>query len=286
MKITVLDRISAPARPDGINEDACGAKSTRAWVIDGATGLGDRVYVPGAQSDAAWLAGFASARFAAANTTDIRDIVRRTSQDAATTFNAAASSADEVPAYALPSAAMILMVACRTKLHIAGLGDCRAWLRDDTGAVRTIGGLPKAEQRERDASRRARALADEQGHEGDLRHHPAVLDGLRRARADSNMSSSLVLGLDSSVAERMAVETLEISETCTILLTSDGFHALTTDYDSFSPIEMLEAAERDGLASLLEQVRTIEREVDPECRQFPRFKQSDDASALLIRIDP
>ncbi len=39
----------------------------------------------------------------------------------------------------------------------------------------------------------------------------------------------------------------------------------------------------DGLAGLLQELRHIEREVDPDGTRFPRFKRSDDATALLVK---
>jgi len=46
----------------------------------------------------------------------------------------------------------------------------------------------------------------------------------------------------------------------------------------------LVAAARDkGLKALAEELREIE-EGDPEGRQFPRFKKSDDATAILLKL--
>ena len=50
MNVTVLDSLTAPAGEGRTNEDAIGATSISAWVIDGATGLGDQTYVPDAAS--------------------------------------------------------------------------------------------------------------------------------------------------------------------------------------------------------------------------------------------
>jgi len=43
-------------------------------------------------------------------------------------------------------------------------------------------------------------------------------------------------------------------------------------------------AEGDGLAPLLREIRRVERDVDPNGLQFPRYKRSDDASAILVRV--
>ena len=46
---------------------------------------------------------------------------------------------------------------------------------------------------------------------------------------------------------------------------------------------LISAAETKGLAALGEELRAIE-EGDPEGRRFPRFKKSDDATALLLKL--
>lgn len=38
------------------------------------------------------------------------------------------------------------------------------------------------------------------------------------------------------------------------------------------------------LAWIIDGVRRIERDLDPDCTRFPRFKTSDDSSALLIGV--
>ena len=53
----VIDRISNSSPNALVNEDAVGATSAGAWVIDGATGVSDRPPLVAGTTDAAWLAG-------------------------------------------------------------------------------------------------------------------------------------------------------------------------------------------------------------------------------------
>jgi hypothetical protein len=46
----------------------------------------------------------------------------------------------------------------------------------------------------------------------------------------------------------------------------------------------MDRAERDGLGVLLSEIRRIERDIDPKGLQFPRYKRSDDASAILVKL--
>ncbi len=66
---------------------------------------------------------------------------------------------------------------------------------------------------------------------------------------------------------------------------SDGFLALATDYGRYDAEGLLAAARNGGLKPLLQELREIEAE-DPQGRRFPRFKQSDDATAVLVQVRP
>ena len=68
-----------------------------------------------------------------------------------------------------------------------------------------------------------------------------------------------------------------------ILLASDGFLALAGDYGAYGAAGLMQAAMARGLAPLGEELRAIE-EADAEGVKFPRFKKSDDATALLLKL--
>ena len=59
MKIKVTEGISLAGSIHRANEDTFGSNTTCAFVIDGATGLGDTQQLEAEGSDAAWLASFA-----------------------------------------------------------------------------------------------------------------------------------------------------------------------------------------------------------------------------------
>src|SRR3954451_24726235 len=61
LKLSLIARVSDPGNANTPNEDVAGDTATSAWVLDGATGLGDKPLLPGA-SDAAWLASAYDAR--------------------------------------------------------------------------------------------------------------------------------------------------------------------------------------------------------------------------------
>ena len=47
---------------------------------------------------------------------------------------------------------------------------------------------------------------------------------------------------------------------------------------------LVETASREGLSKLLAELRVVEHREDPDGLAFPRFKRSDDATALLFEI--
>jgi len=69
----------------------------------------------------------------------------------------------------------------------------------------------------------------------------------------------------------------------TVLLATDGLLALVSDYGAYSTDSLMAAASNKGLAVLGEELRIIESG-DAGGDKFPRFKKSDDATALLLQL--
>jgi hypothetical protein len=59
--------------------------------------------------------------------------------------------------------------------------------------------------------------------------------------------------------------------------------ALASDYGAYGADSLMQAAVEKGLKALGEELRVIEAG-DAVGDKFPRFKKSDDATALLLRI--
>ncbi len=68
-----------------------------------------------------------------------------------------------------------------------------------------------------------------------------------------------------------------------VLLATDGFLALGSDYLRYDAHALVAAARERGLADLLAELRAIEAD-DPDGVLYPRFKTSDDATALLVEV--
>ena len=67
------------------------------------------------------------------------------------------------------------------------------------------------------------------------------------------------------------------------MLATDGFLALATDYERYDAKGLIAAVAEQGLSALMDELRAIEAD-DPDGVRFPRFKQSDDATALFVEV--
>jgi hypothetical protein len=109
------------------------------------------------------------------------------------------------------------------------------------------------------------------------------LPALRAARNRVNtVEGSWAFSPDARCAGHAARLVFDAPPGTRLLLVSDGFFALTSDYGCYGADALVEAAASKGLRALYTELRQIEN-ADPDGRHFPRFKISDDARAVLIR---
>src|SRR4029434_2553083 len=112
--------------PSGkVNEDIAGSTKTAAWVMDGATGLGDEKRLPG-ESDAAWLVQRVDA-FLRAHADDaslgMADLFAAAIEDVQMAYKHRKLCAAQVR-YELPSARVVFVRCAPSCIEYARLGDC------------------------------------------------------------------------------------------------------------------------------------------------------------------
>ena len=56
-------------------------------------------------------------------------------------------------------------------------------------------------------------------------------------------------------------------------------------YKLYDPATLIQRAATAGLKSLVSELRHLEREIDPDGLKYPRYKQSDDTTAILLRLE-
>lgn len=255
------------------NDDRAGAGDRRAWVIDGATDLGPPGLL-GPRGGAAWLAMEAEAAFAAAADAPIAALCRAVLDRLADRYHAARTR-DPVDRWELPMASVLAARLDDGMLEAAWLGDCVAILRHTSGTVR-LGIAPEGKSGE---SARAASLAAHGLGSVKTRTGP-ILDVLRASRARLGLA---VLGVEPEAADRLGTVRVACAPGDDLLLMTDGFAALIDQYEAFDADGLMAALDAEGLAALGLRLRAIEAD-DAASTRFPRFKRSDDATALWLRI--
>jgi hypothetical protein len=284
-RIKILDAITNPGNPEKPNDDRFGHNNASAFVIDGATGLGDRRYIEEAASDAAWIAERFAHGFQENITRDseIPDVARALSVDALAAFQ---GRNGDVPRYAWPLAAFAMVHATRRGLSFIGLGDSCLFLLQDNGSASLHMAIPDAYVNEQmhAQSHIARTGGITKG--GGALGNPETLAALRRHRESQNTADSGVwtLGLVPDAADHLVSQELRIEGTSHAIVCSDGFSDLVVLYSAYTSASLVRTALDKGLAPMVDELRRFERESDPEGLRFPRFKQSDDTTALLVEL--
>jgi hypothetical protein len=281
MEFTFLDALSLPGNPAKPNEDAWGQTNNAAVVLDGATGLCEPL-LPG-ESDPAWLARFAARRLMAhcQDGANSIDALRRALSDAEKSF---LGLRRRVPkeGYENPYASMMFATATTKGAEMLWFGDCAALIKRPDGAVEIIG---EAFDKRAAESRRVAMLAKAKGLAPAAGvNRPEFLSALRAARNTVNTEKGgWLFGPDAQAADHARGKRVDAPTGSVMLLASDGFLALASDYGLYDATSLFEAAHTKGLDALGRELRTLEMG-DPDGTRYPRFKTSDDATAVLLRL--
>jgi hypothetical protein len=280
MTLTLLDSLSLPGDPAKTNEDSSGYDASAAVVIDGATPLGDSL-MPG-PSDAAWISQFGTRRLLAhlREGDGARKALRAALADTQKSFEALRRQPPQ-EMWQTPCASMMLAVPDEGGVEFLWFGDCAALLKQGDAAVTVLG--------ETFDKRAAEALrAQKIGKEKNLSpasglSRPEFIDTLRASRNRINSGAAWLFSPDVKAASHVSRRVVKAAPGSTLLLASDGFLALASDYGAYSADTLMTAAMTRGLKALGEELRAIEAG-DAGGDRFPRFKKSDDATALLLKL--
>jgi hypothetical protein len=279
--IEIIDQISLGGFRDKANEDRMGLAGRHAWVIDGATGLGEPLVEAG--SDAAWLAQQAhEALTRHAALMDPELLMSEVADELIARFEAQRLRDVEAP-WELPCGALMLASATADGVALTWMGDCRAIIRTGGGPLLAFGATAMSEDAEA-------SLVTRLGQGGDPARryqHPQALAELRTARGGTLApGKAMILSPDRGFLRHLAHAHV-VGDSIDILLMTDGFAAAELRYGLFDgPATMLHAAERAGLAVMGRALRRFEHETDPDGTLKPRWKRSDDATAIWLKITP
>lgn len=272
MRFDLLDSISLAGAADTPNDDRVGCTDSLAWVIDGATDLGEPGLV-GTRGGAAWLAMEAEIALATANVdAGIDMICKMMFARLAQRFEVVRTRAP-LAAWELPSGTFLIARADADGIECGWLGDCAGLIRRGDTVAR-FGALPSKHDEGAWAARFAgQGLGEKQ--------RPSVIvESLRQSRMRPDR---WLLGVDPAAADHVVPTHITCTLGDELLLMTDGFAALIDVYGAFDVETLMANLSTNGLAKLAVELRAIEA-ADAACTRFPRFKRSDDASALWLRV--
>jgi hypothetical protein len=280
MTLQLLDSLSLPGDPAKANEDASGHDAGAAVVIDGATPLGDSL-MPG-PSDAAWIAQFGARRLLAhlRDGNGARKALRATLADTQKSFEALRRHPPE-EMWQTPCGSMMLAVPGDGEVEFLWFGDCAALVKQGDAAVMVVG--ETFDKRAAEALR-AQAIGKEKGlPPASGLSRPEFIGTLRATRNRINSGNYWLFSPEVKAAAHVSRRIVKLAPGSHLLLASDGFLALASDYGAYSADTLMTAALDKGLAALGAELRAIEAG-DVGGDRFPRFKKSDDATALLLKL--
>ncbi len=281
-RLELLGSLSIPGDPARPNEDSFSHSANAAAVFDGTTGLGE-LLMPG-RSDAQWIAQFGARRFRAhAESGDggIRDWLRAAAADAEKSYRALRKR-EPVENYEIAYASAVLATPDAGGLRVLWFGDCAALLRNGNGEFTILGDIMDKRESERARVVRLAKPGGQGPAAAGVREE--FLPALRASRNTVNLPrGDWLFAPDAACADHAKELRVTALADSPILLASDGFLALATDYGRYSLEVLFDAAAKGGLAVLGEELRAVEA-ADPDGLRYPRFKRSDDATALLLAL--
>ncbi len=270
MHFDLIQSISLAGKASIPNDDRAGCGDRHAWVIDGATDLGPRGLV-GARGGAAWLAAGAHRAFAGASGA-LEDICATVYAEVEAAY-LRDRSRDPVDSWELPRAALAAVALEGNQVVCAHLADCMVIHRSASG----VNWLTPAPDRQAEQAAAA-ALGP------DVTAAAVRTDSvLAERRAARNLTHN-VLSIDAGAALRATqFRRAAVVPGDELLLMSDGFAALIAPYAAYDADGLFAALPEKGLDGLGQELRAIEN-ADIAGRNHPRFKASDDATALWLRV--
>ena len=280
-RLREIDRISAPGKALRPNEDALGFETGLAIVLDGATGLGSKLL--DAPSDAAWLAQQGAERFVRhAGSLHGPALITQVAEEVEAEFIRLRHRAPQ-ETYELPMASLILVEPDEAdRLRVQGFGDCGLIICRPDGSVEVFG--KGFDLKDEEAKSAATLAAQQSVRATDNLTEPTFQAALRASRNRYNGGGGgWVFAPQAACAAHATTHTLHAPRGSRLLLATDGFLVLVTDYERYDARGLIAAVADRGLSALMDELRAIEAE-DPDGVRYPRFKKSDDATALFVEV--
>ncbi|MEM8936107.1 MAG: hypothetical protein AAGC77_06840 [Pseudomonadota bacterium] len=287
MGLKTMAVVSLPG--DGrVNEDFQGSVGAAAWVLDGATGVGEDAL--DAPSDAYWFVRTFGRRLESALTIAPKKPYAQLIRDSTLLVKREFDEAVPGPAPDYPPSAAFILVRVISaaddgiELELAALGDCAAYVRTVAGAIEGFDGAGSTpiDTVSLDALKRAHRDFPDASTE--------VVSDLLRPVLQSNRQRMntpdgyWILSFDERAADHLVTEVKLVDPTAPIILASDGFTRAIDMLGLETPEAFYARVINDGPDAVARDVRAIENS-DTSCRRYPRLKCRDDATCVVLSVD-
>lgn len=279
MKFSTYDFISMSK--DRVNEDIAYAEDSYGWAIDGATGL-NKTNLTGSKGDVYWFVNEWN-NYLKDNildkSKDIKEIVSTGVDFIGNKFDEVSSlkHPDKVD---LPAASIAIIRINNNKVEYFLLGDCTLIIENSKGKSSIIkqtlldrlDNIAKAEMNKLMLNEGISFIEARQ------RINPLLI---KHRLLKNTPEGYWTLGFDKNAVENSLYGYLDLEECKKALLMTDGFSAIFDNYKYIEADNLISIVEKQGLHQVYETIRLIENE-DADAVKFPRFKKSDDSSAVIF----
>ncbi|AKN34132.1 hypothetical protein Ccar_05735 [Clostridium carboxidivorans P7] len=266
---------------DRVNEDIAYAENNYGWVIDGATGL-NKTNLTGSKGDVYWFVNEWN-NYLKDNildkSKDIKEIVSKGMDFIGNKFNKISSTKypDKVD---LSAASIAIIRINNNKVEYFLLGDCTLIVENNNGKSSIIKQM-LLDKLDNIAKAEMNKLMLNEGIsfiEARQRINPLLI---KHRLLKNTPEGYWTLGFDKNAVENSLYGYLDLEECKKALLMSDGFSAIFDNYKYMQADDLISIIEKQGLHQVYKTIRLIENE-DADVVKFPRFKKSDDSSAVIF----
>lgn len=269
-----------------INEDILGYNPKAIWILDGATSISGRKLEieRKMESDASWFVNQFSNLFAKLDhdiqlEQQLKSIIESIQHHAVSVWGNWAEQD-------VPSASFSAAFYNNKNISLYNLGDCRILYQLDHQPVKEFG-QSNVETFDRDLLEQYKTIAQQSPRPTHKQIWQQLVDQIRANRLRMNQKDGYwILSPDGRGIDQLQKIDLQFHEDAKVLLSTDGLYRLVDTYKQMDTADFFKKAfEKNGLNELLSQLRKIE-DSDPEAIEHPRVKLQDDASAVLIHLNP
>lgn len=261
------------------NEDLVIALDSLFVVLDGATGLGEKL-IDNYSSDACWFVNTVRDSLIESwnKEPDFIGAITEAVHFATSEFEQITSKSN-IPIYELPSAGMVAVALEGNEVNLYRSGDCSIYYSSDCGTKKIFKNSYLEELDDMSIKEMSKYLEEGKSLE-DSRE--AIKDTLQSNRSMMNTPDGYsALSVDNNCIQYIDKVTLPAEKEAKLLLLTDGFSSIIDKYKVHTAQSLFSELEKISAKDVIKKIRHIENMDDQLC-EYPRLKKHDDASAIYM----